>query len=95
MKAELITRYRNASADGSLVELVVWRVSEPVPPADHPFKYRLVYVVQGKRVVCFDNERGKGDHKHVGELETPYRFVSVDVLLDDFFAEIAQWKNEH
>jgi hypothetical protein len=95
MPAELITRYRNASADGALVELVVWRVPEPVPPSEHSFKYRLVYVVAGQRVIGFDNERGKGDHLHRGASEFPYRFVSVDQLLDDFFAEVEAWKNAH
>lgn len=95
MKAELITRYRNVSADGSQVELVVWRVPQPVPPTMHGFKYRLVYVVAGQRVVGFDNERGKGDHKHLGAVELPYVFVSVEQLLEDFFAEVDQWNRAH
>lgn len=94
MKARLITRYRNISADGSLIEMVVWRGHEPVPPSEHPFKYRLVYVINGERVVGFDNERGKGDHKHIGESEAPYDFVSVDQLIEDFLAEVEQWKSE-
>lgn len=92
MKAELITRYRNVFEDGSIVELVVWRVPTPVPPADHPFKYRLVYIENEKRVVGFDNERGKGDHKHIGEAEYPYQFATVDQLLEDFFAEVDKWR---
>lgn len=93
MKARLITQFRNAFADGSLIEMVVWRVPEPVPPSEHAYKYRLVYVVNGERVVGFDNERGKGDHCHVGTVETPYRFVSVDRLVDDFLLEVEKWKN--
>ena len=95
MKAKLITRYRNVSADGSQVELVVWRVPQPVPPTEHGFKYRLVYVVAGQRVVGFNNERGKGDHKHLGVVELPYAFVSVEQLLEDFFAEVDQWNRAH
>ena len=54
-------------------------VSKPVPPSDHGFKYRLVYVVDGERVVGYDNEAGKGDHKHLGadETEVPFTFVSM------------------
>ncbi len=40
--------------------MVVWRLPEPALPCAHPFKYRLVYVVEGERVIGFDNERGKG-----------------------------------
>ena len=68
--------------------MVVWRVPEPVPPSDHAFKYRLVFVRAGKRVVGYDNERGKGDHKHFGARETTYRFVDVDTLLVDFLRDV-------
>lgn len=95
MKAELITRYRNASADGGIVEMVVWRVPDAVPPSEHPYKYRLVYVVGGVRVVGFDNERGKGDHKHVGDVQSSYLFAGVDRLIDDFLEEIERWKQGH
>ena len=68
--------------------MVVWRVPEQVPPSDHAFKYRLAFVRAGKRVVGYDNERGKGDHKHVGGRETTYRFVDVDTLLADFLRDV-------
>jgi hypothetical protein len=48
----------------------------------------LVYILDGKRLVGFDNERGKGDHKHLDGKESAYRFVSIDQLLDDFMAEV-------
>lgn len=93
MKAVLITRFRDISAAGDGIEMVVWRVSEPVPPTSHGYKYRLVYVVGGKRVIGFDNERGKGDHCHVGGEEYVYRFVDIDRLIDDFITEVDKWKN--
>lgn len=93
MKAELITRFRDIAEDGSGVEMVVWRVPDPVPPSEHRFKYRLVYLEAGRRVVGFDNERGKGDHKHVGDQEQPYTFVDVERLIDDFILEVEQWKS--
>lgn len=46
-------------ADGAIREEVIWRVPAPVPPSQHGYKYRLVYVVQGRRVIGFDNERGR------------------------------------
>jgi hypothetical protein len=39
------------------------------PTSKSPFNYRLVYVVDGRRIVGYDNERGKGDHKHLGDRE--------------------------
>ena len=44
-----------------MIELVVWRVPEPVRPSEHGFKYRAA-AIDGVRVVGFDNEPGKGDH---------------------------------
>ena len=71
-----------------LVEIVIWRVSEPVPASEHPFKYRLVDVVDGRRIVGYDNERGKGDHRHLGEREEHYRFIDPDRLLTDFWHDV-------
>ena len=95
MKAELITRFRDVADDETGIEMVVWRLSAPLPPSEHVYKYRLVYVVAGKRVLGFDNERGKGDHRHLGDVELPYVFAGVDRLIDDFIQEVAQWKREH
>ncbi len=94
MKAELITRFRDIAADGTGIELVVWKVPEPVAPSTHGYKYRLVYVDSGTRVVGFDNERGEGDHKHIGGEEEPYVFAGVDRLIEDFITEVEKWKNE-
>lgn len=71
-----------------MLERVVWRVPAPVPPSEHGFKYRLAFILDGKRVVGYDNERGKGDHKHLGEAEMPYRFVDEVKLLEDFWQDI-------
>ena len=88
MKAELITRFKDVTTEGGVIEWVVWRVPEPVPPSDHGFKYRAVYAIGGVRVVGFDNERGKGDHCHVGGVERPHKFVSIEQLIEDFIAAV-------
>ena len=88
MKAALITRSKTILAKGEIVELVVWRVPSPVPPSQHGFKYRAAYIVAGQRVVGFDNERGKGDHMHIGGKERPYTFTTVDRLIEDFIAAV-------
>lgn len=90
MNAELVIRFRDVFIEGIVVG-VVWRVADPVPPSEHPFKYRLAYLIDGRRVVGFDNERGKGDHKHVGDEELRYAFVDIDRLIDDFWREVEKW----
>jgi hypothetical protein len=83
-----VIRDRTVFPDGSLVEIVVWRLAQPVPPADHHFKYRLVYVVDGERVLGYDNERGKGDHRHTRGREEPFSFASIEDLLARFVEEV-------
>jgi len=92
-KAELIHRNREAFTDGSFTEQVIWRVPQPVVPCLHPYKYRLVYIVDGVRVVGYDNERGKGDHRHFGEKQSAYVFRGVNTLMADFVADITRWNN--
>ncbi|MCK9200868.1 MAG: DUF6516 family protein [Gallionella sp.] len=89
INADLLYREKRSYAKG-IVEMVVWRVPEPVPPSEHPFKYRLVFVRDGKRLVGYDNERGKGDHRHLGESELPYLFVDETRLLEDFWQDVLE-----
>jgi hypothetical protein len=88
MAAQRITAIKNINPDGSILEIVIWKVPKPVPPTEHGFKYRAVYVLDGVRIVGFDNERGKGDHCHLDGKELPYTFTSVDQLLEDFIAAV-------
>ncbi|MEE9303627.1 MAG: DUF6516 family protein [Thiotrichaceae bacterium] len=95
MDATLIARYKDVSPLGDIIEMVIWRVPEPIPPTSHGFKYRLVYIVNGKRIIGFDNERGKGDHWHYEEQEHSYKFTGIDSLIEDFLSEVEKWKNEN
>ena len=49
-------------------------------------------MIRGNCVVRYDNEGGKGDHPHVGKLERPYEFASLDKLQADFWADVARVK---
>ena len=88
MAAQLITSIKNINPDGSILEVVIWKVPKPVPPTEHGYKYRAVYVVDGVRIVGFDNERGKGDHCHIDGKELPYALTGFDQLLEDFIAAV-------
>ena len=74
--------------DGAIVEMSIWIVRVPVPGSSHAFKYSLYYGYPGRRVVGYDNERGKGDHRHVGDREESYRFSSVEALIADFLSDV-------
>ena len=87
--AQLITRFKDVTPVGAILEVVIWKVPKPVPPTDHGYKYSAVYVVDGVRVVGFDNERCKGDHCHLDGVEVPYAFTGVDQLIEDFIAAVA------
>ena len=95
MKATLIARRRIVYSARAFAELVLSRVPEAVRGSAHGFKYRLAYVVDEVCVVRYDNEMGKGDHRHIEDLQTPYRFSTPDRLLADFHADIARWNDEN
>ena len=95
MKAVALVRRRVVVAADAFVEVVIWRVLEPVPPSTHQFKYRLAYVVGDQCVLRYDNEREKGDHRHTEMAEEPYIFSTPDQLMADFEADIARWNHEH
>jgi len=88
MKAERLFHQRIDYDDGAIVEMVIWRVPSPVLPSEHGLKYSLFYGRAGIRLVGYDNERGKGDHRHFQGLETPYTFTTVEQLVADFWADV-------
>jgi Family of unknown function (DUF6516) len=94
MPATLLLRERRVLGDGRFAEIAIWRVPSAARGSPHVFKYRLAFVVDGVCVLRFDNESGKGDHKHIREREMPYEFQGPDRLVDDFWAEIVNWRAE-
>ena len=88
MAVRLLYHYKRIYDDGAILEARAWELDKPVIGSAHRIKYRLFYGIPGRRLVGYDNERGKGDHRHVGRREEPYRFVSLERLLDDFFADV-------
>jgi hypothetical protein len=95
MAAQQLIRRRVVMAENAFAELVLWRLDGPVPPCGHPYKYRLALIREGRCIVRYDNERGKGDHRHWGDSESPYTFTDVDRLVADFFNDVTRWLNEH
>lgn len=90
-QATLLLDYK--SAQGKLVlQMVLWRLPASSVDRPHAFKYRLYLGRDGGNLVRYDNETGKGDHRHVGpeEAEEAYTFTTVDKLLQDFKADCTQ-----
>jgi hypothetical protein len=95
MKAEEIIRARIVDSEFAFTEIVVWLLDKPLAGSSHPYKYRLAHVVNDVCVLRFDNEAGKGDHRHFGLIESSYQFISIDQLLMDFNACIRRWNDEN
>jgi hypothetical protein len=95
MKATLLLRDRQVlPSEDAVIEIVIWQLPRMVPGSRHRFKYRLALVVTGECVLRYDNEAGKGDHKHLGGRQVPYGFAGLDRLLQDFRADVAAWRTK-
>jgi hypothetical protein len=86
MKAELLFRQRIDYDD--IVEMTIWRVPSPIPPTMHVLKYSLFCGRAGARLVGYDNERGKGNHRHCEDVQTSYTFSTVERLMEDFWSDV-------
>jgi hypothetical protein len=93
MASRLIVNDRVDFPDGTIRQMVIWEVSPPVPGSMHSYKYRLYFGAGGKRLIGYDNERGKGDHRHAGESEEQYPFKGLERLVIDFWDDIDQWRS--
>ena len=94
MKAALVLYDLTRIDDRSFVELLIWRVPNPLRGSAHSFKYRLAFVVDEVCVLRYDNEAGKGDHIHFGDREEPYAFTTTQRLLEDLRRDVERWRRE-
>jgi hypothetical protein len=77
-KAVLLLRRKRYFDDDAISEVILWRVPESVPGSSHRLKYRLFNGYPGRGAVAYDNESGKGDHRHRNGREESFVFVSLD-----------------
>ncbi len=84
----LLYHRKRSYDDGAIAELKLWLVPRTVPGSKHSYKYSLYYGHHGKRLIGYDNESGKGDHRHYGDLEEVYRFTTPEQLMSDFLADV-------
>lgn len=95
MRSIELLRQRIVFSEHQFAELVLWRLAHPVTESKHSYKYRLAYVVNGRCVLRYDNEAGKGDHRHWNDREFEYGFTSPEKLLSDFQQDIERWNHEN
>lgn len=91
MQATIIRHDKVTDEQGNTVEIKLCKVPASL---DKPkgYKYSLVYIVEGQRVIGYDNSERKGDHRHYGSQEGSYRFTTLRQLADDFLADVEQFK---
>ena len=89
--AVLLAHAKEVRDDGSIVEIVILELRESLAPSNHRYKYRLYYGADGVSRVRYDNDRGKGDHRHLGIREKGYAFTTIEQLLADFEKDVDEW----
>ena len=94
MKATLVVRHRITYEEEHFAEVVAWVVPQPLAGCVHAYKYRLAFVAHGECVLRYDNEAGKGDHRHACGSEGRYRFSTLDRLFADFESDIRRYLDE-
>ena len=95
MPAKSLLKERRILSENSFLDLVIWELPEPVPGSEHNYKYRLAFIVDNDCVLRYDNESGKGDHKHIMETEVSCTFSGLPQLVDDFLNDVEQWRQNH
>ena len=92
-KAELVRHIKVIEDNGNIIEVKMWQIS-PSSDKPHGYKYSLVYIVKGKRIIGYDNSEGKGDHRHYLKKIEPYNFKDLRKLTNDFYKDIEKYKKE-
>jgi len=47
------------------------------------------------QILSYDNESGKGNHKHIKDQEESYLFKDVETLVADFLEEIEKVRSQY
>jgi hypothetical protein len=77
-----------------IVQRRVWVLPQSSAERAHGLKYSLFCGDAAQCLVRYDNEAGKGDHRHYGLHEEPYTFTTLEALLEDFQADVIRLTQE-
>ncbi len=89
-KATLILHRKRCYDDGSVLDLRLWQVPAAVPGSSYLFKYSLFYGSGGQRLVAYDNEAGKEDHRRYRDREEACAFTTFRQMLADVLTNVRQ-----
>ena len=89
MRAELLIHDKVKDRHGGIVEIKIWSVPKS-KDRPHGYRFSLVYIKHGRRILGYDNAEGKGDHRHYGNKEMPYKLTSVKKLIEDFYKDLRE-----
>lgn len=86
--ATLIESQKFVLDNGAVVQIRIWRLPKPTAERVHGLIYSLFYGRAGERIIGYDNEAGKGDHRHYRDHEELYSFTTFETLLSDFWRDV-------
>lgn len=92
MDAVLVLDEEFPAGGAVIARIVVWELPRRLPGSNHNYKYSLSLVDGRTHVLRYDNEAGKGDHRHIGRREFAYWFTTLDQLQDDFWKDVVEWQ---
>ena len=94
MSAIPLILIKQAYENGSILDIKVWRLPATSSERPHGLKYSLFFGWAGERIVGYDNEAGKGDHRHYRTRELPYEFSTLKQMIQDFYDDVAKERGE-
>jgi len=91
---EQIAHFKEKLGNDRIIAISIWKVPND-KDRPHGYKYRLHYgYLDGACIIRYDNEKGKGDHRHFADVEEPYVFVTLWKLLNDFESDVLNHRKE-
>ncbi|MEK6951840.1 MAG: DUF6516 family protein [Nanoarchaeota archaeon] len=89
----LLHHKKDITKEGDIIERKVWKIDKG-NNFPQGIKYSLVYVHNNKRILGYDNEQGKGHHRHYYQIEELYQFIDFVKLLDDFENDVKKLRRK-
>jgi len=93
MNSSLLFSEKRITPENDIIEIKIWKVTKN-ENFKEGIKYSLVYIHKSKRILGYDNERGKGHHEHRYDKEKKILFTTWNELLIKFKNEVNKLRDE-